>query len=390
GSWQPAESCRDDEVCATESMGNQNQASCLKTVDVCRNRSGRSACDAAGTLYQCGENGVIKSMMRCGSVELCEPGLNAGTCAKCVPGTARCSGSTLEKCDTAGSGFYENMRCASPEACRANEGKCAEPICNPGQTTCMGDTLQRCRQDRTGFEKVRDCEKGQCDANAGACRACMPGTKRCNGNTLLTCDSAGMREESMNCAARCDKDRCVECVGEEVAQCTVNNNNGQNQCTSGSKRCRDGRWSECEVVMVSTPETCNGKDDNCDGMVDNDVVDCPQNQVCLTSGKCGCRDNRGCQQGQFCSEGTCIPPYTPSNGSCPQGMRNNHELCVPECGGQCPGAPGFNGMARCGRDVDAGDGCVLVCKGGGLNYTASCPQGLSCREVDDEVSICAK
>jgi hypothetical protein len=385
GTWRPAEPCAANEICAGESM--PNPGSCLPTADVCRGRNGRSACDDAGVLYQCGDDGVVRGTMRCGSKDLCAPGLMTGTCAKCVPGEFRCTGATLERCDPAGTGFYENRRCDTAELCQAGMGMgmCVEPMCNAGQKTCMGDLLQECKSDRTGFQRLRMCEPGQCDANAGTCRACMPGQARCVGTMLMTCDSSGMRETSTTCDDRCDVDRCVECVGDETATCGESN---MGECVFGTKRCRDGHWSECQGNKDPMPETCNGKDDDCDGTPDNGSDLCPQNQLCM-SGKCGCRNNNACPNGQYCSNGSCVMPYVQSCGSCPQGMQCNHGICVPDCSDRCPGAPGFNGMPVCGQDLGAGDGCVLVCMTDELPIPATCPQGLSCRQAG-QVSICQK
>jgi hypothetical protein len=386
GMWREAEPCGEDEICAAASM--PNPGSCIATADVCRNRNGMAACDDAGVLYQCGEAGVVRGVMRCGSRELCMPGLMTRTCAKCVPGAYRCTGAVLEQCDPAGTAFYESRRCDSPELCQESEGKCAEAICNPGQKTCMGDVLQECRQDRSGFQRMRECGPGQCDANAGTCRACMPGAARCVGNMLMTCDPQGVREESEDCMpGRCDGNKCVDCVGNESRSCGDHN---MGECRIGTQMCRNGNWSDCTGKKDPTPELCNGKDDDCNGMLDDNVTDCPTNQVCM-NGKCGCRSAGDCKQGEgeICVAGSCVKPYAQTCGSCPAGLTCDHGLCVPQCGNGCPNLPGFNGIVSCGRDVQLGDACVLVCQAAGNPLQSSCPQNTTCREVgSDGVSIC--
>jgi hypothetical protein len=40
-------------------------------------------------------------------------------------------------------------------------------------------------------------------------------------------------------------------------------------CSTGTRTCRAGVWSACTGVITRTPEVCNGLDDDCDGAVDN-------------------------------------------------------------------------------------------------------------------------
>jgi Cys-rich repeat protein len=100
--------------------------------------------------------------------------------------------------------------------------------------------------------------------------------------------------------------------------CTSNND-----CLSG-EQCVNG---SCEPACVTQTETCNGVDDDCDGIVDNGCnpsdagsfcrtnLECNPSQVCVNntceigSGDGGvnlCTANTDCASGQVCSSGTCI------------------------------------------------------------------------------------
>ena len=65
-----------------------------------------------------------------------------------------------------------------------------------------------------------------------------------------------------------------------------------------------GRWSVCPAEQ-STPELCNTTDDDCDGVVDEEVM-CPDNAICR-AGECVLPCTGGeCPVGEQCDDGYCI------------------------------------------------------------------------------------
>ena len=69
-------------------------------------------------------------------------------------------------------------------------------------------------------------------------------------------------------------------------------------CKQGLRTCNNGQWSKCEGEVVPIVETCNKKDDDCDGLIDNGI----QPRSCYT-GKVGCEQ----RQGSYRCQGACTP-----------------------------------------------------------------------------------
>lgn len=74
--------------------------------------------------------------------------------------------------------------------------------------------------------------------------------------------------------------RC-DCEGSGTRPCTQLTG----VCSGGVQTCRDGLWSACEGVPVPRPEECDGGDDDCDGVVDENAT-CPLGLRCA-GGVCG-------------------------------------------------------------------------------------------------------
>jgi uncharacterized membrane protein YgcG len=144
-------------------------------------------------------------------------------------------------------------------------------------------------------------------------------------------------------------------------------------CAQGVTQCT-ANGTTCTQVTQPGTETCNGLDDNCDGMVDNGAV-CPAGEVCdkgmcvtsCSNGEFVCPPNLACS-----SDGHCVDPACVSV-SCPAG-----QVCVAgACKGPCDGVTcPYPQVCRAGVCVDP---CANVnCPSGQVCQNGACVESCSC------------
>ncbi len=146
------------------------------------------------------------------------------------------------------------------------------------------------------------------------------------------------------------------------------------ECRAGLELCTNGRWGSCSGQMVPSAENCDGKDNDCNGMIDDAVV-----RPCFT-GNAVNRGVGGCKDGtQTCSNGlwgACVGQVLPVVETC-DGKDN-------DCNGQVD-----DGIRSTSCNVQQAMG---LCAVGALQCTQGVPvcvslhtpQPESCNKQDDD------
>ncbi|MFH1130508.1 MAG: vWA domain-containing protein, partial [Pseudomonadota bacterium] len=218
-------------------------------------------------------------------------------------------------------------------------------ICSPQPEICDGKD-----NDCDGKIDTADPNMVPLPASCGPIKIgeCKPGTPACTNGQVVCNGFVGPTPEicdnkDNNCDGIIDNFR--EPCFPFASGCDVVARTCQGVCTLGSKLCTAGTWGACQGALGPTIEVCNGLDDNCDGTVDEGVASI-------------CRDYKTCNTYPSCT--SCpSPPKEVCNGKdddCNNAIDDNPidagKSCVPPPGTQF-----------CGKGTLVCENGVLVCKG---------------------------
>lgn len=319
-------------------------------------------------------------------------------CQGCVaPGVEVCNGID-DDCDgQIDEGFNLGQACDNGQ-----KGACLKygrTVCSPDQTgvVCNAPTggppsaevCNRIDDDCNGI--VDDPPAGgmlpgegeDCGAKLGVC---MAGKTRCDKGQLVCTGGSGTPLDEVcdgqdnNCNGQVDEKTgggpCA-CGAFTLAQLSVG------ECRPGTQVCRGVAGLQCEGCVLPAPEECNGKDDNCDGKVDegDDICHSPT-RICV-SGRCEPKCTEGefrCPIGYECVDADATRAYCRStkclNKVCDPGTGCDpvDGVCKDLCAGvQCT-APSV---------CRASDGQCVDC------FTTGCPTGQQCVRGACRVDLCA-
>jgi len=311
------------------------QETCDGTDDDCDGQT-----DEGFQSLTCGEGACRVTVVAC----------SGGTPAECVPLAGRaetcdgqdddCDGLTdegfgLVACGT-GACYNTTLSCRNgvPQTCVPLPPSSAE-VCNGADDDCDGQTDE-------GLGLLM-CGKGVCATSVEACRdgvpqACVPllaaSAEACNGQDddcdgltdedlgLVTCGKGVCTTAVAACKAgvpqtcvplsvaspeTCDlkDDDCDGATDEDLGKVTC----GKGACATSVDACRNGVAQTCAPLPVATPESCNVVDDGCDGGTDEDLgtVSCGLGACASTASACvdgavpACSPNWAAQSVEVCS-----------------------------------------------------------------------------------------
>ncbi len=302
---------------------------------------------------------------------------NCGGCGMaCAPAHAfgECTGGScvVSSCDV---GFFDRDGDPSngcEDHCVATEP--TETLCDRRDNDCDGmidENFDLMTDPMNCGSCGRTCRfahaSATCDAGTCALGTCDPGYVDIDGVVLTGCEYACTATGDETCNLR--DDDCDGTVDEGDPGSGASCGSSTGACTQGTMHCVGGALT-CMGGTGPTPEVCNGIDDDCDGAVDQGNPG--GGRVCGSSlGVC----TPGREQ---CTGGSlvCVGASTPGTESC-NALDDDCDGMVDE------GNPG--GGTSCGSSIGACVAGTLQCMGGGLVCSGEMGPTLEvCNGVDDD------
>jgi len=252
-----------------------------------------------------------------------------------------------------------------------------QELCNGKDDDCNGQI------DDTYPEKDKTCETQKPGICKDGVYQCLSGLLKCKQtNTSKT-------EECNNIDDDCDGQ-----IDEELKQDCYSGpsqTEGVGTCKKGEQTCTAGKWGLCSGEIIPQSEVCNGKDDDCNGIIDQSYAPklCPANQTCET-GVClvqckedaDCPNKTNCQNG-LCKSFTCQSPLQACVHTCID-VSSNAEHCG-ACYQSCSSIQACSNSA-CVCDLNTAQICNGVCTDVSFNDAncgtcgTTCTNGTLCVE----------
>ncbi len=189
-------------------------------------------------------------------------------------------------------------------------------------------TMTACAAPSGHTDRSGDCNDTNAGVNPSAPELCNGRDDNCDGSTDPGC--ACTDGATRNCGPTTD-------VGE---------------CTFGTQQCIGGTWGGCIGAVDVATEVCNGRDDDCDGTIDDGVI------------ATGCyRDGDGDGHGTGGATTQCRDASRSTFGFCPVGWTNVNDDCNDGVSAIRPGATEVCDGIDQDCDGMADEGATIACYG---------------------------
>ena len=422
----PKPKCNCDATCYDQAVAFPLKGQpCTVGIGRCK-RQGVYACNAAGDGVMCATAATCAATALVPGTPVAE---QCGSLAGCqAPTAADCAD---ENCDGS---IDEGLSCtctSKPEVCNGLDDNCNGVVddivqvscgpdigaCKPGLTACVSDGAGGVRVGCQGAvgptAELCDGIDNDCDgivdqfarscypsgaagctyddtSKAWACvGACATGMQVCAAGAWQPCVGAVTPATEIacdgldnNCDGHVDENNPLVsaiCYPAGTAGCDQSSGKCVGQCAFGHQACASNKMGlTCAGSTVPVAESCNGKDDDCDGQIDEDFPTLGQpcnQQSCQGAGKLVCN-----------AAGTDVECTVTATGPTPEvcdGRDNDCDGQIDEAPG--PGEPPMPGVGlACGSDVGECKAGVSTCTNGKIACTSVGPTPELCDGKDND------
>ncbi|MCU0657003.1 MAG: MopE-related protein [Polyangiaceae bacterium] len=336
-----------------------------------------------------------------GTGEFCSVPNKLGECAfgttQCAKGKLECvqnNGATPEVCDGKDNncdGQIDNNPTDVGTPCFTDlQGICAQGTlkCTDGEVKCVSN-FQPTNETCNGFDD--NCDGNVDEGFPGSGQSCqVAGLQGPCAQGQTTCQNAGN-----SCAQvvfpkgeicdgidnDCDGqiDEAEDVVGKPC-------DTGQlGECSKGTTQCAGGTPS-CLPTLQAIPEVCDGKDNDCNGTVDDLTASKLKTECAKTFPGSANIQDWTCELGE-CTIGACATNYVDCDGSPANGCEVDTTGSVNNCGGCGKVCPAINGAPTC-----IASQCGIVCNAGFGNCDGLSANGCELNLTNDpnNCGICNK